>query len=321
MSQLRLENYIFTEDSIRKAYSLLRENGDLLFYNHYRQPWLLEKLQLTIRDAVGKYPQILREQGDFAMLIVRRNNQESVSESLKISDVSPATDDWPFPYLRERIIPKIYLFVMAGLSSFVILLVLLVHFASRQEEQESGLALKLAFLFMGVAFLLLETKSVIQFSLLFGTTWLNNSLVFLGVLVLVLLANWTAAWIQKAWLLPVSYFLLIGMCLFAFWFPLSNLLSVSNPAIRFVLASLLTFSPIFFANLIFSTAFRNQKVAEHLFGWNLIGATIGGILEYVSMAVGYNTLTAIVAFCYTIVILMLVLDRRRIPSPEPLLRT
>ena len=39
---------------------------------------------------------------------------------------------------------------------------------------------------MGAAFLLLETKSVVQFALLFGTTWFVNALVFLGVLLSVL---------------------------------------------------------------------------------------------------------------------------------------
>ena len=34
--------------------------------------------------------------------------------------------------------------------------------------------------FMGAAFLLLETKNVVQFALLFGTTWFVNSLVFAG---------------------------------------------------------------------------------------------------------------------------------------------
>ncbi len=35
---------------------------------------------------------------------------------------------------------------------------------------------------MGAAFLLLETKSVVQFALLFGTTWFVNALVFGGIL-------------------------------------------------------------------------------------------------------------------------------------------
>ena len=42
--------------------------------------------------------------------------------------------------------------------------------------------------FMGAAFLLLETKNVATFALLFGTTWLVNALVFAGVLVIVLAA-------------------------------------------------------------------------------------------------------------------------------------
>ena len=42
--------------------------------------------------------------------------------------------------------------------------------------------------FMGVAFLLLETKNVATFALLFGTTWLVNALVFAGVLLVVLAA-------------------------------------------------------------------------------------------------------------------------------------
>jgi hypothetical protein len=38
------------------------------------------------------------------------------------------------------------------------------------------------FFVLGAAFLLLETRSIITFSLLFGTTWLVNSLVFFAVL-------------------------------------------------------------------------------------------------------------------------------------------
>ena len=42
--------------------------------------------------------------------------------------------------------------------------------------------------FMGAAFLLLETKNVATFALLFGTTWLVNAMVFAGVLLVVLAA-------------------------------------------------------------------------------------------------------------------------------------
>ena len=50
--------------------------------------------------------------------------------------------------------------------------------------------------FMGAAFLLLETKNIVQFALLFGTTWLVNSLVFAGVLLAVYLAIETASHVR-----------------------------------------------------------------------------------------------------------------------------
>ena len=43
--------------------------------------------------------------------------------------------------------------------------------------------------FLGAAFMLLETRAVVQLALLFGSTWLVNSLVFAAALILILLAN------------------------------------------------------------------------------------------------------------------------------------
>ena len=177
------------------------------------------------------------------------------------------------------------------------------------------LLIKLAFVLMGIAFLVLETKSVIQFSLLFGTTWLNNSLIFLAVLLLVLAANWTATVLENTRpVLWTIYGLLLISALFPLIYPLSNLLNIDSTFVRFVAASLMTFSPIYFANLIFSLTFKDQKIAEHVFGWNLLGATFGGIVEYGSMAWGYNVLSFVIAICYSAVFLMLLGARRRMAT-------
>ena len=46
--------------------------------------------------------------------------------------------------------------------------------------------------FLGAGFMLVETKAVVTMALLFGSTWVVNSVVFLAVLVMILLANlWT----------------------------------------------------------------------------------------------------------------------------------
>src|SRR5690606_18683845 len=161
----------------------------------------------------------------------------------------------PFLYLLERSIPTHYKWAMFGMCAFVALAALGLHRATRRQAAYGGpgrLATKLAFVFMGVAFLLLETKSVIQFSLLFCTTWVNNSLVFLGVLLLVLAANWAALFIHSDRVMKWVGAGLIASCLAVLVFPLSGLLNVESPVLRFILASLMTFTPIFFANLIFS---------------------------------------------------------------------
>jgi hypothetical protein len=176
---------------------------------------------------------------------------------------------------------------------------------------QSSVVIKGAFFCMGLAFLLLETKSVIQFSLLFGTTWLNNSLVFLAVLLFVLLANHLVRWFQQAWTFQAACVLLSGCCVWQLLYPLARLLAVQSVALRFVLASMVTFSPIFFANLLFSMTLRDRPLAEHLFGWNLLGAFCGGILEYTSMAVGYNFLSFIVLISYTIVFVLVMIDKKQ----------
>ncbi len=133
---------------------------------------------------------------------------------------------------------------------------------------------------------------------------------FLSVLLLVLAANWVAVVLGDAVPLWGVYVLLVLTSLATLALPLRSLLMLESDVTRFVLASLLTFSPIFFANLLFSATFRKQQVAEHLFGWNLIGATLGGVIEYASMAFGYGALAVLVALCYTLAFAALLASRR-----------
>jgi hypothetical protein len=313
MSQLRLENYLFTVESVKRAQSLLNPGGDILFYNYYRQPWLRTKITEMIEEATGIEPQQIYEWYDFAALLAKSSQVKSADATTFQASLDLPRDDWPFLYLVKRGVPAVYQWGMLAMGSFAALLVGLLHFATRRLERFGRpgiLATKVAFVFMGIAFTLLETKSVIQFSLLFGTTWLNSSLVFLAALVLVLIANWTALLIKNQRTMPFIYAALILSCLATYVFPLGNLLGVESVALRFVLASILTFAPIFFANLVFSVSFRDLDVPEHVFGWNLIGATVGGVVEYSSMYFGYSSLALVVAVSYAIVVVLLVSSRR-----------
>ncbi len=311
MAQLRLENYLFTVESITRASELLAPEGELVLYNYYRTDWLVDKLARLMTAGVGAVPREVYKEKDFVVLAAARPAEGVARAKLSADGPELPVDDWPFLYLRERGLPALY----GGAMGVAVLLVGVLLFALRGGADEgeppgARAALELAFALMGLAFLLLETKSVIQFSLLFGTTWINSSLVFLGVLLSVLFANGVAALVRGRWLLGVAFALLLASCVLGLAVPLGALLAIESRLARFAVASALVFAPVFFANLIFSAAFRERKLAARYFGWNLIGATLGGVLEYTSMAIGYRALMVVVLACYAATGALLALHAR-----------
>ena len=164
--------------------------------------------------------------------------------------------------------------------------------------------------FMGAGFLLLETKSVVQFALLFGTTWFVNALVFAGILLTILAAIEVErrTRIRRPGLL---FSLLFGGLLVAGLVPASWLLSLAT-APRFLAASALAFFPVFIANLVFAERFRDTADPTTAFGANLLGAMVGGVLEYLSLITGYRGLLVLAAILY---ILAWVFGARKIGQP------
>jgi hypothetical protein len=149
---------------------------------------------------------------------------------------------------------------------------------------------------MGAAFLLLETKSVVQFALLFGTTWFVNSLVFTGVLLCVLLAIEVERRIRIARPALLIIILFIGLAI-GWLIPTGSLLGL--PIVPRLLAAVaLAFFPIFIANLIFAERFRDTGDPTAAFGANLLGAMVGGTLEYLSLLTGFRALLLLVAALY-----------------------
>jgi hypothetical protein len=155
------------------------------------------------------------------------------------------------------------------------------------------------FFFLGVAFLLLETRSLVTFGLLFGNTWMVNSLVFFAILSSVLLAIlFNARYkLTNIWIL---YILLFAFLLLNYFLPLKTMLGISSPLLRYGLASILAFAPIFFANVVFSHSFRDSLSADIAFASNLLGAVLGGMLEYTALALGYQSLLLFVLAFYII---------------------
>src|SRR2546427_7251313 len=85
-------------------------------------------------------------------------------------------------YLRAPAVPWVY---VAGLAMVGIIALGLI-FGLTPATARKGFSGHMFFL--GAAFMLLETRSLVTFALLFGSTWLVNSLVFFAVLCSVMLA-------------------------------------------------------------------------------------------------------------------------------------
>ena len=134
---------------------------------------------------------------------------------------------------------------------------------------------------------------MVSFSLLFGTTWFVNALTFFAILSSVLLAiliNWKFP-IRRPTFFYIALFVSIAV---AYLLPPESLLF--DPIwLRYVVAAAVAFAPVFFANLVFSYSFRDTTIADMAFASNLLGAMVGGALEYLALITGYRSLLLVVA--------------------------
>ena len=82
--------------------------------------------------------------------------------------------------------------------------------------------------FLGAGFMLLETKGVVHMALLFGSTWVVNSVVFFAILVMILLSNLYVLSFRPKRLWPY-YAVLIAALLVNVVVPMSGFLALPGP--------------------------------------------------------------------------------------------
>ncbi len=155
--------------------------------------------------------------------------------------------------------------------------------------------------FMGVAFVLLETRSLVTFGLFFGSTWWNNVIVFAAIHVSILLAVLVSTRFPSLprWSMAAA---LLGSLAFAFALPPETVL-VGSVTARAVLAATVAFLPIFCANVLFASIFGSASEGRVSYAFNLLGGILGGVLEYASLVVGYRALIALAAAFYLLAVL------------------
>lgn len=319
-TQLRLESFLLTQDAVAQARSRLTNNGLLVMYNYYREDWLVQKLADMQGNVFHREPLVMTYGGWGRAAVImdgpRLNSlprgefgpyHETTTTNSRtlgtigvgfypLTNATPSTDDWPFLYLDGRGFPVIY--IQALLMMLIFALAGMLLLAPRRVLRRFDWHM----FFLGMAFMLLEVKSLTTFSLLFGSTWLVNSLVFFAILSSVLLAVLVNSHFKVRHITPV-YLLLFGVLALNILLPPDSLL-LPNPVARYLLASVLAFTPVFLANIIFANSFRDTQAADIAFASNLIGIMIGGGMEYLSMLIGYRMLLLPVMLFYALALLL-----------------
>ena len=286
-----LENYLLTTQAMEAAKAHLAPGGVFAMYNYY-QPFLLGRYATQLHQVFGTSPCV--ELGD--PLGGRRQAVLTVSSSGPTArcastyhgpSVVPVSDNRPYPYLPTPSIPTFYYWVLG-----LVLAGSLVAVGGSLRRMAPFLDL----FWMGAAFMLLETKNIVQFALLFGTTWYVNALVFAGVLCSIYAAVELARHVRLPRPMLLYGALLIALAL-AWLIPQGSLLALAWP-LRFGAATALAFAPVFLANLVFAQRFRDVASTTVAVGANHLGAIVGGVLEYLSLLLGFRFLLLVVALLY-----------------------
>lgn len=295
-SSLRLENYLFTEEALLEVRDHLAAGGVVAMY-HYYVPTVTDRYADTLERVMGSAPCLDTSPGagPRARVVLTVSEQPGTllcERSWRRPAVVPPpdTDDHPFPYLLGRGIPRFYLVALAAILLASVI-------AVRAAGAPLGQMRSYVDLFcMGAAFLLLETTNVVRFALLFGTTWFVNALVFAGILASVYVAIEVTR--RHRFSRPaLLYIPLFTSIVLAWAVPLDALLSLGFIA-RFAAAVALGFAPVFFGNLVFADRFGEAASSTVAFGTNVLGAIVGGVLEYGALVVGYRALLLGVAALY-----------------------
>jgi hypothetical protein len=208
-----------------------------------------------------------------------------------------ATDDWPMLYLRTPMIPGLSLRGAAVMGAIALLLLAPFYRGGLFKGQDGAGAIVQMF-FLGAGFMLVETKAVVHMALLFGGTWIVNSVVIFAVLVMILAANLFVFAVKPERLGPYYAGLIVSLVVSAL-VPMEYFLGMGRTA-QIAGSSLLAFVPILFAGVIFAVSFSRVAEPDRAFGANIAGAMFGGLAEYSSMLLGFQYLLFVAVGLYLI---------------------
>jgi spermidine synthase len=319
-SSIRLDSFVYTIEGFREARSRLKPAGVLSLSYSVLSEALGRKIYLMLERVFdGRPPQCVKQAYDGSIIFMESNDSNwrldpAVTAAGGFTDISShyanpsiaadvSTDDWPFFYMPRRVYPASYLVMICQ----ILLLSVFITSSFLGERPAAG---QLSFLFLGSGFMLVETKAITELGLTFGNTWQVIGVVISGILTMAFLANLAVHWmnVTKPW---VPY-LLLWASLGLGWVAAGQGGFASTTLGRVEAAIVLT-CPMFFSGMVFSTLLGSRGNMSMIMAMNLVGAVIGGLVEYNSMYFGFRSLYLIALAFYALAFVADLLFR---PAPS-----
>jgi hypothetical protein len=297
LSNVRLDNFVYTVECLRAARARLKPDGGIAMYFMVGHDYIAARLDGMLTEAFGRRPLVLdKDHRLFNRVYLAGSAFASLFAAQPEPPPPPAIelphDDWPYLYLRSRGIGGFYLSLMAA---FAALAAAGIWLASDRKLFGGGARFDAEMFLFGLAFLLLETKSVTEMNLLWAATWLTSAVVFGSILTMILLATVLTGFRPIRWRTAVVGLAASLVC--GYLVPTEAFLGM-DPLAKLGASLFFVGLPIFFASICFALLFAARANAGIAFGWNLLGAVAGGLLEFASMAIGFKGLSLVALAAY-----------------------
>jgi SAM-dependent methyltransferase len=305
-TNIRIDNYVYTREALQRAKRLLKPDGLFIVKFQVETPWISGRLFELIKNSFGQDPIQFQgsegrydTNGRFFVAGSRERLARAMSDpalaayvgshsAISMRAATLTTDDWPYFYQHEPGLPMSVIFVSVAV-------LIIFGWFLRQASGEDG-RVDPHFLLLGAGFMLLEAQIVSKMALLFGTTWVVNSIVVAGILCLIVAANLVYDGVARIPLLAAYIGLFLSLTVM-FALPMEKLF-FESALVRGIVATLALCTPVFFAGIIFVTSFARASFRGSALGSNLFGALIGGLLESLSLWFGLRSLMILVALLY-----------------------
>ena len=305
-TNIRIDNYVYTREAMIQARRLLRPDGLLIVKFQVETPWIAGRLHTLLQEIFGASPVQFQSPPAFfttggrffvagsqpriaaALAEPALGAYVSAHSNMPMEEARVTTDDWPYFYQHAPGLP---------LSVILVSLAVIATLAWFLHQVGGGtMRIQPGFFLLGAGFMLLEAQIVSRMALLFGTTWVVNSIVVAGLLCLTVAANL----VYQAWpRIPLwsAYVGLMATLVVMFIVPTERLFFESWVT-RVLVSTLALCSPVFFAGIVFVSSFAKVRFEGNALGSNLFGSLAGGLLESLSMWFGLKALAVLAAGIY-----------------------